>query len=81
MINYDFPLNPADYIHRVGRVGRVGGVSNGHVTSLVDNMGGVMVLQNIETAVRKNMEIQKVNNNITRIIQFRAERRNRKIIT
>ena len=26
VINYDFPLNPADYIHRVGRVGRVGGI-------------------------------------------------------
>ena len=61
-------MNPADYIHRVGRVGRVGGDPDGHVTSLVDNMGGVMVLQNIETAVRKNKEIQKVNNNIIRII-------------
>ena len=29
VINYDFPLNPADYIHRVGRVGRVGGVQVG----------------------------------------------------
>ena len=61
-------------------MGRVGGVRNSHVTSLVDNMGGVMVLQNIETAVRKNMEIQRVNNNIIRIIQFRAEK-NRKIVT
>ena len=74
-------MNPADYIHRVGRVGRVGGMQNGHVTSLVDNLGGVKVLQNIETAVRKNKEIQKVNNNIIRIIQFRAERRSRKIVT
>eukprot|EP00092_Neocalanus_flemingeri_P010098 GFUD01010882.1.p1 GENE.GFUD01010882.1~~GFUD01010882.1.p1 ORF type:complete len:566 (-),score=115.39 GFUD01010882.1:314-1975(-) len=75
VINYDFPLNPADYIHRVGRVGRVGGVKNGHVTSLVDNQGGVIVLQNLETSVRKNMEIQKVNNNIIRIIQNRAEKK------
>ena len=59
----------------MGRVGRVGGVQNGHVTSLVDNAGGVMVLQNLETAVRKNMEIQKVNNNIIRIIEKRAERK------
>ena len=27
VINFDFPLNPADYIHRAGRVGRVN--SNG----------------------------------------------------
>ena len=25
VINFDFPLNPSDYIHRAGRVGRVGG--------------------------------------------------------
>jgi len=73
VINYDFPLNPADYIHRVGRVGRVGGVQHGHVTSLVDNAGGAIVLQNLETAVRKNIEIQKVNNNIIRIIQKRSK--------
>ena len=71
VINYDFPLNPVDNIHRVGRVGRVGGVQHGHVTSLVDNVGGAMVLQNLETAVRKNIDIQKVNNNIIRIIQKR----------
>ncbi len=52
VINYDFPLNAADYIHRVGRVGRVGSCSGGHVTSLVDTPLGVDVLQRIELAVR-----------------------------
>mgnify|MGYP002041779676 CR=1 FL=1 len=81
MINYDFPLNPADYIHRVGRVGRVNGAKHGRVTSLVDTMAGVKVLQNIETSVRKNSEIKNVNNNIIRIIQHRAERhQQRKIL-
>ena len=97
VINYDFPLNPSDYIHRAGRVGRVGGakvkylqktllvwfrvkrkvgfqlklcslilyliiyfVQGSRVTSLVDNQGGVKVVQNLETAVRKNIEIQQV---------------------
>ena len=36
VINYDFPLNPADYIHRVGRVGRVGGVQVGFKTFFRD---------------------------------------------
>ena len=31
VINYDFPLNPSDYIHRAGRVGRVGGAKVKHV--------------------------------------------------
>ena len=30
------------------------------MTSLVDNQGGVKVVQNLETAVRKNIEIQQV---------------------
>ena len=97
VINYDFPLNPSDYIHRAGRVGRVGGakvkylqktllvwfrvkrkvgfqlklcslilyliiyfVQGSRVTSLVDNQGGVKVVQNLEIAVRKNIEIQQV---------------------
>ena len=76
VINYDFPLNPADYIHRVGRVGRVMGMADGHVTSLVCNAGQALVLQNLETAVRKNTEISKVNNNIIRIIEHRAYKNN-----
>jgi len=74
VINYDFPLNPADYIHRAGRVGRVSGCKTGRVTSLVHNPGAIKVLENLETSVRKNQEIQQVNNNIIRIIQFRKER-------
>merc|ERR1712083_1231199 len=69
VINFDFPLNPSDYIHRAGRGGR-----GGRVTSFVDNQGGVKVVQNLETAVRKNIEIQQVNSNIIRIIKFRRER-------
>ena len=81
VINYDMPLNPADYIHRAGRVGRVGGAAHARVTSLVDTLTGVRVLQNIETSVRKNVEIAKVNANIIRIIQHRMDRQQRKIIT
>jgi len=80
VINYDFPLNPADYIHRVGRVGRVGGIQNGHVTSFVDSPSGAMVLQNLETAVRKNIEIRAVNNNIIKIIEHRASKKHRNMI-
>ena len=32
VINYDFPLNPSDYIHRAGRVGRVGGAKVKDIT-------------------------------------------------
>ena len=49
-------------------------LQDGKVTSFVDNIGGVKVLENIETSVRKNMEIQNVNNNIIRIIRYRRDR-------
>ena len=32
------------------------------------------MLENIETAVRKNVEIENVNNNIIRIIRYRKQR-------
>jgi len=78
VINYDFPLNAADYIHRSGRVGRVGGIGSGHVTSLVDNPLGIEVLQRMEYAVRKNIEIHNVNNNIIRLIQGRQKKKEEK---
>jgi len=75
IINFDFPRNPADYIHRVGRIGRMGGVRNGQIFSLVSDAGGAKVLENLETAVRKNVEIKHVNNNIIRIIKHRASKK------
>lgn len=75
VVNFEFPLNPADYIHRAGRVGRVGAQGTGHVTSFVDSALGVEVLQRIETSVRKNMEILNVNNNIVRIIEHRLRKK------
>ena len=38
VINFDFPLNPVDYIHRIGRTGRGGGT--GRVTNLVTKVCG-----------------------------------------
>jgi superfamily II DNA/RNA helicase len=40
VINFDFPLNPVDYIHRIGRTGRGGGT--GRVTNLVTKVCGHM---------------------------------------
>ena len=40
VINYDFPLNPSDYIHRAGRVGRVGGAKVKYVHQTVGWVSG-----------------------------------------
>ena len=34
VVNFDFPLNPVDYLHRTGRTARAG--APGNVVSLVD---------------------------------------------
>ena len=33
MVNFDFPMNPVDYLHRTGRTARAG--AKGRITSLV----------------------------------------------
>ncbi|CAG2060082.1 unnamed protein product, partial [Timema podura] len=48
VINYDFPLYMADYIHRCGRTGRVGSSKDGHVTNFVAGTLEVNLVQEIE---------------------------------
>nr|CAD7201367.1 unnamed protein product [Timema douglasi] len=48
VINYDFPLYMADYIHRCGRTGRVGSSKDGHVTNFVAGDLEVNLVQEIE---------------------------------
>ncbi len=69
VINYDFPLNLSDYVHRVGRVGRVGSPQGSKVTSFVNGRLQISLVQKLETSVRTHTEIPGVNNNIIRIIK------------
>jgi superfamily II DNA/RNA helicase len=48
VINYDFPLYMADYIHRCGRTGRVGSVEGSHVSNFIASSREVELVQNIE---------------------------------
>ncbi|KAJ8890908.1 hypothetical protein PR048_010417 [Dryococelus australis] len=48
VINYEFPLYMADYIHRCGRTGRVGSLEGCHVTSFVAGKLDVKLVQEIE---------------------------------
>ncbi len=75
VINYDFPLNMSDYVHRAGRSGRVGSPQGSRVTSLVGGRIQVHLVQMLERAVRTQTEIPNVNNNIIRIIQRRRSRK------
>lgn len=61
ILNYDFPLDTANYIHRCGRTGRIGTVGTCRVTSFISKIGEVIVVQKIEMAVRKMKPIPLFN--------------------
>lgn len=67
IINYDFPLYVADYLHRIGRTGRFGEKSC-KVTNFVAGDQEVKIVQKIELAIRRNEPIQNVDGNITGIL-------------
>ena len=71
VINYDFPSNASDYLHRIGRVGRVGSKQAPKVTSLVCGQTSVRVVQDLEMAVRMNREVQGTDGNVARVIKNR----------
>lgn len=77
VINYDFPLNMSDYIHRVGRVGRVRSRQGSHVTNLVGGTIQIHLVQQIEEAIRRWKQIPNVNNNIIKIIRERGAAKRR----
>lgn len=75
VVNFDFPLHVADYIHRCGRVGRVGSaVKDAVVTNLVSSGREISLVQRIEHAARTDHQLHDVNANITGIIRDRILR-------
>ncbi|KAJ0175834.1 hypothetical protein K1T71_008993 [Dendrolimus kikuchii] len=74
IINYDFPLYTADYIHRCGRTGRLGSPPDCSVTNFVAWPREIKLVQRIETSVRQHEDLPSVNANIKRIIEDRIVR-------
>ncbi len=75
VVNYEFPLNMFDYLHRLGRVGRVRSPGGSKATHLVVGPRQVKLVQDIELAVRTRKKLPNVNHNIIRIIEHGAEMR------
>lgn len=72
VVNFDFPLHVADYIHRCGRVGRVGSrVQDALITNFVSSGREIELVQKIEHAARTDHQLRDVNANITGIIRQR----------
>lgn len=68
VVNYEFPKFMADYVHRCGRTGRIGNDLKCEVTSLISSVREVPLLNEIETAARRETQLSGVNNNIARLI-------------
>jgi len=75
VVNYDFPWNSSDYIHRAGRVGREGAAHAGRVTSFVSRPLEIQMAQRVETAARTGQPLWNVDANIKHIIEKRIGRR------
>lgn len=60
VVNFDFPLNPIDYLHRTGRTGRAG--AKGKITSLVAK-GDQTLARRIEEALGKGLPLDGLSAN------------------
>lgn len=58
VVNFDFPLNPVDYLHRTGRTGRAG--AKGKITSLVGK-GDQTLAMRIEEALGKGLPLDSLS--------------------
>ena len=79
VINFDFPLYVADYIHRCGRIGRVGSFKDCQVTNFVSSGREFPIVQRIEHVARTNKVFLNVNANISKIISDRIVRNIKKL--
>lgn len=50
VLNYDFPLYAADYIHRIGRVGRLGSPASCKATNFISGPEEIKLVQQIEVS-------------------------------
>jgi superfamily II DNA/RNA helicase len=74
VINFDFPIHSADYIHRCGRVGRLGSQSNCFVTNFISSQSEIDLVKQIEYSVRTQSLLKNVDANITNIINKNIEK-------
>ncbi|KAI4496529.1 hypothetical protein M0804_000339 [Polistes exclamans] len=61
ILNYEFPMDTADYIHRCGRVGRVGSHQDCKIVNFISSPLEIKMAQKIERAIRKRKPIPIFN--------------------
>ena len=61
VINYDTPVRPDDYVHRVGRAARAG---RGGMSITVASQGDVALIQGIEAKTGRRMTVYKCDKEV-----------------
>lgn len=74
IINFEFPFQIADYIHRCGRIGRLGSDQHCTVTNFVSGIADLDLVRKIELSARTDNMLKNVDANVTRIIHGKMER-------
>uniref|UniRef100_A0A182TYQ9 Uncharacterized protein n=1 Tax=Anopheles melas TaxID=34690 RepID=A0A182TYQ9_9DIPT len=74
VINFDFPLYTADYIHRVGRIGRIGSRNDCLATNLISSQAEIGAVQRLEHAARTTNVLRNVDANVKGIIRRRMQK-------
>jgi superfamily II DNA/RNA helicase len=70
VINFDFPLNPIDYLHRTGRTARMG--RKGMVTSLVTKRDQTLAVQ-LEEAMRRGDSLEALTNSREKLASIKKK--------
>ena len=73
IVNFEFPMHIADYIHRCGRIGRLGSDKNCYITNFISSAHELDLVRKIEKSARTNHTLEDVNANIRKIIQDKIE--------
>ncbi|XP_046848631.1 probable ATP-dependent RNA helicase DDX28 [Xenia sp. Carnegie-2017] len=58
VINFDFPPNVIDYIHRAGRTGRLGMNALSYVTSFISHNRELVIMEAVKRAMHNHMPLQ-----------------------
>ena len=80
VFNYDVPINPEDYVHRIGRTGRAG--LRGKAFTFCED-GDEKTILTIETLIKKSIQTYHFNDSKSESTDFKnisSEKNNQKII-
>lgn len=74
IVNFEFPFQIADYIHRCGRIGRFGSDENCLITNFISGQADLDLVRKIEMSARTDFLLHNVDANVSRIINQKLER-------